>query len=237
MQQAYRVLRIVSAAQAIRIVLSPNPDVLTLEELCRACMAFNSEGSSGIKAVVLDLKAGAAVRAADQKDVPPAIIERARRAADEVQAPVLVVVRGSLGAPANALLPAADLRLAADNALLSIPAAGRQPDDGPYTGEQALRLGLVNWSVAVNDVDREMERVLDLLRDKSAVALREAKASVRLAAAHLARLPAQETEEARRLAALRQVNEFYLARVMQTADAAEGLRAFLEKRKPQWSNR
>jgi 1,4-dihydroxy-2-naphthoyl-CoA synthase len=93
----------------------------------------------------------------------------------------------------------------------------------------------VNWSVAVNDIDREMERVLDLLRDKSAVALREAKASVRLAAAHLAQPPAQET--APRLAALRQVNEFYLARVMQTADAAEGLHAFLEKRKPQWSNR
>src|SRR5438094_91632 len=40
-----------------------------------------------------------------------------------------------------------------------------------------------------------------------------------------------------RLEALKKVNEFYLSHVMQTADAGEGLHAFLEKRKPRWKNK
>ena len=51
MQQAYRVLRIVSEAQTIRIVLVLAPDELMLRELCTACAALNTESSSGIKAV------------------------------------------------------------------------------------------------------------------------------------------------------------------------------------------
>jgi 1,4-dihydroxy-2-naphthoyl-CoA synthase len=39
------------------------------------------------------------------------------------------------------------------------------------------------------------------------------------------------------LAALQQINAYYLAHVMPTEDASEGLHAFLEKRKPQWKNR
>ena len=34
-----------------------------------------------------------------------------------------------------------------------------------------------------------------------------------------------------------QVNELYLTQLMQTHDAREGLKAFLEKRKPNWKNR
>src|SRR2546425_10242321 len=56
MQQAYRVLRIVSEAQTIRIVLVLAPDELMLRELCTACAALNTESSSGIKAVVLDFE-------------------------------------------------------------------------------------------------------------------------------------------------------------------------------------
>jgi 1,4-dihydroxy-2-naphthoyl-CoA synthase len=74
-----------------------------------------------------------------------------------------------------------------------------------------------------------------MLRENSAMALRLTKASVRLAAN--AQAAESEGDVPPRLAALKQVNEFYLTRVMQTADAAEGLQAFLEKRKPQWKNR
>ncbi len=73
-----------------------------------------------------------------------------------------------------------------------------------------------------------------MLRGKSAVALRHTKASVRLAAVQASNL---QEDAATRLAALKQVNEFYLTQVMQTADATEGLHAFLEKRKPEWKNR
>jgi hypothetical protein len=234
MQQAYRVLRIVSAAQAIRIVLMSDPDELMLKELCMACSTLNSEGS-GIKAVVLDFKASAEAATTDQKIVAPVVIDQASTAVRDVEAPVLVVVRGTLSAAANALVPAADLTLLADDALINIADTHRRTVAAPYTGEQALRLGLVNWSVSASRVDAEMERILDMLRDKSAVTLRQAKASVRLAAVYLEHSPAEEIPV--HLEALKQVTEFYLTHVMQTTDAAEGLRAFLEKRKPQWSNR
>jgi enoyl-CoA hydratase/carnithine racemase len=58
------------------------------------------------------------------------------------------------------------------------------------------------------------------------VALRHTKASVRLA----------QTNHATQLDALSQVNTFYLDKVMQTVDAHEGLKAFLEKRPPEWKN-
>ncbi len=45
-----------------------------------------------------------------------------------------------------------------------------------------------------------------------------------------------QKEHQNRLEALDQVNAFYLTRVMQSADAHEGLRAFLEKRRPEWKN-
>jgi len=76
-----------------------------------------------------------------------------------------------------------------------------------------------------------MTRILDMLREKSAEALRLTKASTRLSE------NAQPGDASTRLAALQQVNEFYLSHVMRTADAAEGLHAFLEKRKPHWKNK
>ena len=76
-----------------------------------------------------------------------------------------------------------------------------------------------------------MERILDMLRGSSAIALRHTKASVRLVSAD------KDTNTPKtRLEALQEVNRFYLAEVMQTADAHEGLQAFLEKRKPNWKN-
>jgi enoyl-CoA hydratase/carnithine racemase len=105
------------------------------------------------------------------------------------------------------------------------------------TGAQALQLGYVTWSVPTNAIDAEMTRILDMLREKSAVALRLTKASTRIGAHATAGDTGEQGEQAARLEALKQVDEFYLSKVMNTNDAAEGLQAFLEKRKPQWKNR
>jgi 1,4-dihydroxy-2-naphthoyl-CoA synthase len=110
-----------------------------------------------------------------------------------------------------------------------------QPIHKTLTGEQALRLGLINWSVPVQQIDSEMERILDMLREQSAIALRLVKTSLHLGASQ--QLTPGKERSATRLAALEQINEFYLNTVMQTADASEGLHAFLEKRKPQWQNK
>jgi len=76
-----------------------------------------------------------------------------------------------------------------------------------------------------------MERILDMLRGSSAIALRHTKASVRLATTD-----ANTNTPKTSLEALQEVNRFYLVEVMQTADAHEGLQAFLGKRKPNWKN-
>jgi len=223
MQQAYRSLRIVSEAQTIRIVLANHPGVLMLKELSTACATLDTESSNGVKAVVLDFvesaSAGSKGEALSQE-----VADGACAAVRRVAQPVLAVVRGTLSEAACALVRAADLTLVVDDAVLTIPDAVSGND--MLTGAQAARLGYVTWSVPTQNVKKEMERVLDMLRVKSAVALRYAKASVRLG----------QADHATKLEALGRVNTFYLTQVMQSADAHEGLRAFLEKRQPEWKN-
>ena len=186
MQQAYRALRVVSEAQTIRMVLSPQPDELLLSELIAACTAVPvgpaQQGSDGIKAVVLEFKSsstpagvGDALKAAEQA---PANLEQARNALLALAPPVLAVVRVSLSSTASSLAYAADLILAAHDAMLTITDPASQHDR--LAGEQAARLGYVTWSASPGGMDREMTRILDMLRDKSAIALRHAKTSVRL---------------------------------------------------------
>src|SRR2546421_7438404 len=103
MQQAYRVLRIVSEAQTIRIVLVLAPDELMLRELCTACAALNTESSSGIKAVVLDFETKADTSGAENAAFSPVTLNQACSAVRAVEAPVLAVVRGKLSAGARAL--------------------------------------------------------------------------------------------------------------------------------------
>lgn len=272
MQQAYRVLRVVSEAQTIRMVLSSQPDELMLSELITACAAaptgVDTQGD-GIKAIVLDFKSSPAqvahpVQAADgaspPSEPPPAIVERAREAVWKLAPPVLAVARSTLSPTASVLAHTSDLILAAHDAVLTITDPQCQHDR--LTGEQAARLGYVTCSVPSGDIDAEMARMLDMLRDKSAIALRLAKASVRLVLPIGAPLiapetsggqqliapvetggngatlsPASTSSARQRLEALKQVNAFYLDSLMRTEDAQEGLHAFLEKRKAHWKNR
>src|SRR2546430_5398937 len=227
MQQSYRALRIIAEAQTIRIVLAPEPDELMLNELCVLCDSLHTESSSGIKAVVLDFNPTAAQLVAHDSQVTTehtsTIVRRAWATIRAIKQPVLAVVRATLSQPACLLMKAVDLTLVAENAGLMIS----DEEEDMLTGSQALRLGYITWSAPANDINKHMERILDLLRTKSAVALRHTKASVRLA----------KTNHATSLEALQQVNKLYLTQLMQTHDALEGLQAFLEKRKPNWKNR
>ncbi|OLB63058.1 MAG: hypothetical protein AUH94_04050 [Ktedonobacter sp. 13_2_20CM_2_54_8] len=239
MQQAYRVLRIVAESQTIRIVLMLRPNELMLKELYTACTDLKSEKSRGIKAVVLDFKSVTETHEPHNATVSPAIIDQACLAVRAVEAPVLAVVRGTASAEACELIRAADLTLVAHDAVLLVRVMGDDNND-TLTGEQAHRLGYITWSAPANSIDSEMTRILDMLREKSAVALRLTKDSTRLGAG-LAVAPrfieGEASDAAARLEALKKVNEFYLSHVMQTADAGEGLHAFLEKRKPRWKNK
>ena len=229
MQQSYRALRIIAEAQTIRIVLAPEPDELMLNELCILCDSLHTESSSGIKAVVLDFNPTAAQLVANSSQVTTVLVstnlEIACTAVRSINQPVLAVVRATLSQPACLLIQAADFTLVAENANLVISNGGEGEED-ILTGSQALRLGHITWSASVNEINKHMERILDLLRAKSAIALRHTKASVRLA----------NNDHVTALEALQQVNTLYLTQLMQTHDAQEGLQAFLDKRKPNWKN-
>jgi len=124
------------------------------------------------------------------------------------------------------LLSAADFTLVAEDARLIITGKGEEQQDKQLSGANAARLRYVTWSVPASDISKEMERVLNMLREKSAVALHHAKASARLG----------QSEHSTPLEALQRINTLYLDELMRTQDAIEGLRAFLEKRKPVWRN-
>lgn len=229
MQQSYRALRIIAEAQTIRIVLAPEPDELMLNELRILCDSLHTESSSGIKAVVLDFNPTAAQLVAHSSQVTTGrvstTLESACTAVRSISQPVLAVVRATLSQPACQLIQAADFTLVAENAELVI-SNGEEGEEDTLTGSQAIRLGYITWSASANEINKHMERILDLLRAKSAIALRHTKASVRLA----------NNDHVTALEALQQVNTLYLTQLMQTHDAQEGLQAFLEKRKPNWKN-
>ncbi len=91
--------------------------------------------------------------------------------------------------------------------------------------KEAARLGLCNHVVSSADLERKLAEVIAKLSELSSVALEFAKRSV-------------DAGRGRTLdAALRQLEDIYLHELMKSSDAVEGVRSFLEKRKPVWRNR
>jgi cyclohexa-1,5-dienecarbonyl-CoA hydratase len=93
------------------------------------------------------------------------------------------------------------------------------------TAAQAREAGIVQRVVADDRVHAEALVVARRMARHSAVALRETKRSIRVSAD----LPRAE--------ALRATGRIYVEDLMRTEDALEGLRAFVDKRKPLWADR
>jgi cyclohexa-1,5-dienecarbonyl-CoA hydratase len=89
----------------------------------------------------------------------------------------------------------------------------------------AERIGLVDRVVPAPDLEAAVSAVVAGVTDKSAAILRLTKQAVRRA------------QGDRFDRSLSELEWLYLRRLMQTEDAEEGLRAFLEKRQPVWKNR
>jgi cyclohexa-1,5-dienecarbonyl-CoA hydratase len=90
---------------------------------------------------------------------------------------------------------------------------------------EALRIGLVDRVVPRADLAAAVEGQLEHYRAQSAAVLRLTKRAVRESAG----VPFEQ--------ALAHLEELYRFELMQTEDAAEGLRAFEEKRAPVWRDR
>jgi cyclohexa-1,5-dienecarbonyl-CoA hydratase len=90
---------------------------------------------------------------------------------------------------------------------------------------EALRLGLISMVVPHAELEQKTLDVLVKLRELSAPALEATKRAIDLARG-------RSFEDA-----LTRVEDLYLNELMKTEDAHEGIKAFMEKRKPSWKNR
>lgn len=162
-------------------------------------------------------------------------------------APVVVAVQGRCLGGALELVLSADVVLAAEGALLGVPeiALGVFPPAAcvqlprvagpqvaaeliltgtPMDAAAAERAGLVRRVVPDEGLLAEAETLAAAMARHSAASLRVAKRALRAGG------------EAPRAAAETEVVRLYLEDLMDTADAVEGLRSFVEKRKPEWSH-
>lgn len=88
--------------------------------------------------------------------------------------------------------------------------------------EEAKDIGLVNQVVAHDNLEEEAEKFIQKFTQNSGVVMKHAKATIMQGL-----LEEQET-------ALKLIEDIYLNQLMKTNDANEGLKAFLDKRKPEW---
>jgi cyclohexa-1,5-dienecarbonyl-CoA hydratase len=89
---------------------------------------------------------------------------------------------------------------------------------------EAAQLGMVTYTVADEELAEKLEQLLTQLRGLSAAALRMTKRALIYGADSGVR------------DALPLIEDLYLKDLMATADANEGIRAFMEKRQPTWKD-
>jgi cyclohexa-1,5-dienecarbonyl-CoA hydratase len=90
---------------------------------------------------------------------------------------------------------------------------------------EAERIGLINKVTPLDSFDSELESFIHPLTELSLVGLKYSKKGITLG------LETAFSE------GLERIEEIYLEELMSSEDAHEGLRAFMEKRKPVWKNK
>lgn len=93
------------------------------------------------------------------------------------------------------------------------------------SAQEALAIGLINRVVQGDQIERALEDLLEELRGKSGSVLRIALKGLR------------ETSLKYFSDRLKRSEDLYLQELLKTDDVEEGVKAFVEKRKPRWTHR
>jgi enoyl-CoA hydratase/carnithine racemase len=179
-------------------------------------------------------------------DVPTTDFGRLARLVRRVQIPLIARVNGACIAGGMGLMALCDLAIAAEHARFGLPEVrvgvfpmqvlvllratvhARHLNQLCLTGEQidaarAAEIGLINEVAAAGELDARVDVMIRQLRLASPAAVRRGKHAL-FALEHMA------FEEAIAFA------EAQITLASRTSDAAEGLQAFIEKRKPRWTS-
>jgi len=166
----------------------------------------------------------------------------------EINKPTVAVVRGFAYGGGCELASACDIVLASENAQFgqqeakvgAIPTVatvllpriiGRKKaleiifTGDTITAAKAKEIGLVNEVFTAEELDEAVNKLVENFKEKSSVVLK------------LIRMAVYQGLNKNFKEALDGVTDIYLNRLIKTEDAVEGLKAFLEKRKPVWKEK
>ena len=167
---------------------------------------------------------------------------------EQIARPTVAIVDGAALGGGCELVAACDIAIASERArfgqpeiklgvfppvaavLLPLVIGDKRARELILTGElieanEAGRLGLVNYVLPSNELERKAAEIIGGLRNLSAAALELTKRAIDLG-------------RGRTLdATLQDIEDMYLHELMKTHDANEGVNAFIEKRKPLWRDR
>jgi cyclohexa-1,5-dienecarbonyl-CoA hydratase len=170
------------------------------------------------------------------------------RSLEQLAKPTIAVVDGAALGGGCELVAACDIVIASDRArfgqpeiklgvfppvacvLLPLVIGDKRAREMIFTGDmigaaEAARLGLVNHLVPSLQLQQKTQEILTKLREYSGASLEATRRALDLG-------------RARSLAdTLAEIENMYLHELMKTDDAKEGIRAFMEKRKPLWRGR